>query len=121
MTQTPLKVSVETDASSLECFSKQVLDMLSGLLLDLSGVISREALHGLSPRLDKTVGGADNLVVSFGFDPIPLDQQLRAALRAGGFDIPDSGHFTSPVGSLSAPTVDEGPGAVMTLGPDAQP
>ncbi|WP_291365082.1 hypothetical protein [Acetobacter sp. UBA5411] len=82
-----------------ECFADHLVDCLRGLTLDLASVLmQRGALNfGLAER--RAAGGATELILGEGADIAALDRQLRAALGAAGFELPErdgGGHEVSP-------------------------
>lgn len=84
--------------SLAECFADHLVDCLRSLTLDLASVLMhRGALNfGLAER--RTAGGATELVLGEGVDIAALDRQLRAALGAAGFKLPErdvGGHEAS--------------------------
>lgn len=82
-----------------ERFADHLVDCLRGLTLDLASVLMQRGALNLGLAERRAAGGATELVLGEGADIAVLDRQLRAALGAAGFELPerDGGrHEASP-------------------------
>lgn len=73
------------DSATLECLARQALSVLYDLIPLLLIETTADVLQASYIPVD----GTDTTVVAFKFDPVMFDAQLRAALRAKGFAMPD--------------------------------
>jgi hypothetical protein len=88
----------EIDSSlTLEAAAQGIADALLGVLYDLVPILLKDAGADFIKITDTTVDGARHILVTLETSPVVFDLQLRAALRARGFDLPsgDSVHVRS--------------------------
>jgi len=88
-------MSFQFEPAVLEQLSRQLL----GVIDDLLSVLIKDLGADFIKTSYVPVNGAKNSLIAFQADPIMFDQQLRAALRAKGFNIPDMGNFVTHVPS----------------------
>lgn len=109
-----IHISIALEAS----FPKRVLDCVADIISDLLPNAIPEFLQYADP----SVGGADKCVVSVGFDIAAFDAKLRAALRAGGFELPERndrfGHNGTPADGVTAPAGGKGGDSVNESSPE---
>ena len=72
-----------------ERFADHLVDCLRGLTLDLASVLMQRGALNLGLAERRAAGGATELVLGEGADIAALDRQLRAALGAAGFELPE--------------------------------
>jgi hypothetical protein len=75
----------------LEAATQGVADALLGIFYDLVPVLLDDAGADFIKASYATVDGTENVLVSLEVSPVVLDLQLRAALRARGLALPESG------------------------------
>jgi hypothetical protein len=84
-----VETSFQFEPAVLENLSRHLLgvidDLLSVLIKDLSADFIKASYVPMN--------GAENSLIAFQADPVMFDHQLRAALRAKGFNIPDIGNI----------------------------
>jgi len=93
---------------SAEALGDQIANLLVDLIFDLSAVILDDAGSDILATADIPVDGTQYSVLRFRFDPIPIDKKIRAALRAGGFNVDEVRQSSSPVAGVVAATVGAG-------------
>ncbi len=104
----PFTVSFGLDAKSAELLAHVAESLVSDLIV----LLLENPSVCVFTSADGFVHGTQNSIVRLRFDPIPLDKQVRAALRAAGYELPDRddvvGHASSSVGWVAPSTVGGG-------------
>lgn len=106
MTVEPYVVSVKLVGA--EDAAKQIARLATGLFLDLAAVLLDGGIGDGLARSDHAVDGTQHSVIRLRLDPVPVDQKIRAALRACGLEL-ERRHDVAPVAQSA------------TLGPSLRP
>jgi hypothetical protein len=87
MTKSP--PAIADTLSGLEVAAKSIAGKLLGVIHDLIPSLLQEAGADFIKASYVPVNGTKDILIAFEVDPVVFDTQLRAALRARGFDLPN--------------------------------
>lgn len=96
---------------SVQSPPRKSLERITELFCDLIADLAPNAVSQFLNLHDGAVDGTNEIVITADLDAAALDTKLRAALRAGGFELPErnirfAGHNSTPVDGLDTATVD---------------
>jgi hypothetical protein len=87
------KIPTASPSSGFEAAAQSLADVLLDIFYDLVPVLLQDAGADFIKASYVTVDGAKDTFISLEASPVVFDLQLRAALRARGFALPDRDGF----------------------------